>query len=128
MIDTTILDTLQRPHLSGHRCPDGRGVLGWFNHKAGDRLQCPVLTACAQLRTAITEQHELLTAARAAVHESAHDDAAMCYVATALLGGTPLNELDPEIRDGWVLIAQLGTEALAHWLDPDVITDDARPS
>lgn len=122
MIDTTILDTLQRPHLGGHRCPDARGVLGWFNQNAGDRQQCPVLTAVSQLRTAIAEQHELLTAARAAVHESAHDDAAMCYVATALLGGTPLNELDRDIRDGWVQIAQLGTEALAEWLDPEVVT------
>lgn len=124
MIDTQILDTLQRPHLSGHRCPDDRGVLGWFNAAAGDRQQCPVLVGVAQLRERIAELHTELAAERRRVHDAAHDHDAMMTVASALLAETPLTDLDPEQRAGWLQIAQLGTEALAAYLDPGVIADE----
>lgn len=127
MVDTQILDTLQQPHLSGHRCPDERGVLGWFNPNAGDRDRCPVLVGVAALRTRIAELHDELTVERQRVHAAAHDPAAVEHVAAGMVS-TPLTDLHPDLREGWTYMAREGIEALAAWLDPEVVTGDARPS
>jgi hypothetical protein len=100
-------------------------VAGWFNPNAGDKQPCPVLVAVGQLREAIAELHNQLDTERQRVHASAHDHEAMMHVASALLAGTPLAELDPETRAGWLHVAQLGTEALAAYLDPAVNTQPA---
>lgn len=124
MIDLTILDKLEQPHQSGHRCADDRNIQGWFNPNAGDRRKCAALDALTALRAAIADLEAQQLADRARVHEAAHDPTACAYVAAAMVS-TPLHELERDHADGWMFLAREGIEALAAWLDPEVDTSPA---
>jgi hypothetical protein len=102
------LDTLAGAHRSGHRCQDGQ----WYNPNAGARTPCPVSLSLAEVRQEVEAQH-------ASVHEAAHDPETVEHVATAMLSGSPLGDLDPEQADGWRHLARLAIEALAEHLDRD---------
>lgn len=111
----TALDAVRREHNRGHTCTDGK----WFNPNAGTRSRCATL---AHVDTATEQVTRLATQ----VHDAAHADRHVHAVAAALVS-TPLAELPPDVREGWVHMSHLAIEALAYSLETnDQLTEAAR--
>lgn len=107
----TRLSELASPHRSGHQC---NGT--WHNPQAGKRQKCPTLLSIEATAADVRQLH-------AQVHDAAHNPDQIDTVAEAMLSGTPLSELDPEVADGWRHVARLAVEALAADLDRDLLLE-----
>lgn len=106
---TRVLDL----HQGGHICADNSvSQPRWFNDRAGTAGACPTNR---WLNEALVQVKLLHTQ----VHEAAHDDDTVTTVARGLLAGSDLSELGPEEREGWMMMARQGIEALAAELDRD---------
>ena len=109
------LAVVTEPHLVGHTCTDGR----WWNPRTGTKTPCPVYL---HLVTVTQQVQRLAEQVHVAAHQPRHVEA----VASGLLAGTPLAELPPEEREGWVTMAQQAISALAVSLDGNqALTDRA---
>ena len=104
-----LLTTLDQPHRGGHHCPDtdsptARGTWVPFREECGPRA-------------AIRDLRAILDRIGEQVHAAAHDPASVDVVASAMLAGTPLAELSPEVAEGWRQMAHLAIEGLAAHLN-----------
>lgn len=111
-----LLTVLEQPHQGGHHCPatntpTARG--SWVPF----RDTCEPRATIANLRAIIGRLGEQ-------VHAAAHDDKAVDVVASAMLAGTPLGELSPEVAEGWRQMARLAIEGLAGHLEKQGAADD----
>lgn len=99
-------------HQGGHSCADTSvSQPRWFNDRAGARESCPTRR---HLLTALEQVQHL----HDQVHEAAHTPVTVYEVASAMVS-TSLSDLDPEQAEGWLHLARLAIEALAHELGRD---------
>lgn len=103
-----LLAALEQPHHGGHYCPavdspTSRGT--WIPF----RDVCPARHAVAELRVLVENLHRR-------THDAAHDPQTVDVVASAMLAGTPLADLSPEVAEGWRTMARLAIEGLATHL------------